>query len=76
MKTFRFLFGALFSLAWLVIIMLIDIDTIQVVENFGGIPAYFEKNPFAFSALLFIATLNVFFAVLVFAGYLIARDKL
>lgn len=76
MNTFRFFLGLFFSVACLIVLLLIDIDTYNTVVNFGGIVAYFGKNPFAGSVLASITFFNFFFAVLAYAGLLIMRDKL
>ena len=76
MKTLRIFLGLFFSIACLIVLVLIDIDTVNTVVNFGGLVAYFEKNPFAGAALASITFFNFFFALLAKAGLLIMHDKL
>ena len=44
MKTLRIFLGFFFSVACLIVLVLIDIDTVNTVVNFGGLVAYFEKK--------------------------------
>lgn len=76
MKTFRIFLGLFFSVACLIVLVLIDIDTFNAVVNFGGLVAFFGKNPFAGAALASITFLNFFFALFAKAGLLIMCDKL
>lgn len=76
MKTFRIFLGLFFSVACSIVLVLIDIETYNTVVNFGGVVAYFGKNPFAGAALASITFFNFFFAVLAKAGLLIMRNKL
>ena len=75
MKTFNFLFGLLIALLACVFVVLLDFDLYCTVGKFGGVSAWFGKNPFVFSALVGIIFFNVVFAFLSFVGLSMMRGK-
>ena len=75
MKTFNFVFGLFIALFCVLIVVLLDFDLFYTVGKFGGVSAWFVKNPFAGVALVGIIFFNVFFAFLSFVGLSMMRGK-
>ena len=75
MKTFNFVFGLFIALFCVLFVVLLDLDLFYTVAKFGGVFAWFVKNPFAGSALVGIIFLNVVFAFLAFVGISMMRGK-
>lgn len=71
----KFFFG-LFVTLFGVLVVFLDLDLYNTICNFGGLSAYFAKNPFAGSANVVVALFNFFFAAWSFVGFLVMRNKL
>lgn len=72
----RIIYGLFITLFGVLVIVCLDLDLYNTICNFGGLSAYFAKNPFAGSAFVAVALFNFFFAVWSFAGFMYMRNKL
>ncbi len=75
MKIFNFLLGFFVALACVLVVVLLDFDLFYTVGKFGGVSAWFVKNPFAGSALVGIIFFNFVFFFLSFVGLSLMRGK-
>lgn len=72
----KFFFGLFVTLFGVLVVVFLDLDLYNTICNFGGLSAYFAKNPFAGSAIVAVALFNFFFAAWSFVGFLVMRNKL
>ena len=72
----KFFFGLFIMLFGVLVIVFLDLNLYNTICKFGGLSAYFAKNPFAGSAIVAVALFNFFFAALSFAGFMFMRNKL
>ena len=75
MKTFNFVFGLFIAFFCVLLVVLLDLDLFYTVAKFGGVFAWFVKNPFAGSALVGIIFFNVVFLFLSFVGISLMRGN-
>lgn len=69
-------FGLFIMIFGVLVIVFLDFDLYNTICKFGGLSAYFAKNPFAGSAIVAVALFNFFFAAWSFAGFMFMRNKL
>lgn len=75
MKTFNFLSGLLITLFGVLFVVLLDLDLCYTVDKFGGVSAWFVKNPLAGSALVGLIFFNFVFSFISFVGISLMRGK-
>lgn len=72
----RIIYGLFITLFGVWVIVFLDLYLYNTICNFGGLSAYFAKNPFAGSAIVAVALFNFFFAAWSFVGFMFMRNKL
>lgn len=72
----RLIYGLFITLFGVLVIVFLDLNLYNTICNFGGLSAYFAKNPFAGSAIVAVALFNFFFAAWSFVGFMFMRNKL
>lgn len=72
----KFLFGLFISLSGVLFIVFLDLDLYNTICNFGGVSAYFAKNPFADVAIFAVVLFDLFFVAWSFVGIMFMRNKL
>ena len=72
----RIIYGLFITLFDVLVIVFLDLNLYNTICNFGGLSAYFAKNPFAGSAIVAVALFNFFFAAWSFVGFMFMRNKL
>ncbi len=72
----RIIYGLFITLFGVLVIVFLDLNLYNTICNFGGLSAYFAKNPFAGSAIVAVALFNFFFAAWSFVGFMFMRNKL
>lgn len=75
MKTLDFIFGSLLALSGAIGIVILDTDFINTINEFGGLSAWFAKNPFAGSSIAAAILFNIIFAIFSLVGILQMRGK-
>lgn len=72
----RIIYRLFITLFGVLVIVFLDLNLYNTICNFGGLSAYFAKNPFAGSAIVAVALFNFFFAAWSFVGFMFMRNKL
>lgn len=72
----RIIYELFITLFGVLVIVFLDLNLYNTICNFGGLSAYFAKNPFAGSAIVAVALFNFFFAAWSFVGFMFMRNKL
>lgn len=72
----KIIFGLFITLFGVLAIVFVDIDLYNTICNFGGLSAYFAKNPFADVAIFSIVLFDLFFVAWSFVGIMFMKNKL
>lgn len=72
----KIIFGLFITLFGVLTIVFLDLDLYNTICNFGGLSAYFAKNPFADVAIFAIVLFDLFFIAWSYAGIMFIKNKI
>lgn len=72
----KIIFGLFITLFGVLAIVFLDFDLYNTICYFGGLSAYFAKNPLADVAIFAIVLYDLFFIAWSFVGIMFMKNKL
>lgn len=72
----KIIFGLFITLFGVLTIVFLDLNLYNTICNFGGLSAYFAKNPFADVAIFAIVLFDLFFIAWSYAGIMFIKNKI